>query len=91
VAVLPFLMLGGFISLLFNELILTISFAVAASLIVALTVVPTLASRLLGVPWSAAACSQWGFIRQFDQRLQGLTAQRYGRLLQWGFESQAVR
>jgi multidrug efflux pump subunit AcrB len=79
VAVLPFLMLGGFISLLFNELILTISFAVAASLIVALTVVPTLASRLLGVPWSSGV-SQWGFIRQFDQRLQGLTAQ-YGRLL----------
>ncbi|MFP4218982.1 MAG: efflux RND transporter permease subunit [Phormidium sp.] len=52
VAVLPFLMLGGFISLLFNELILTISFAVAASMAIALTVVPSLAARLLAIPWS---------------------------------------
>ena len=52
VAVLPFLMLGGFISLLFNELILTISFAVAASMAIALTVVPAMAARLLGIPRS---------------------------------------
>jgi multidrug efflux pump subunit AcrB len=52
VAVLPFLMLGGFISLLFNELILTISFAVAASMAIALTVVPSLAAQLLAIPWS---------------------------------------
>jgi multidrug efflux pump subunit AcrB len=81
VAVLPFLLIGGFISLLFNELILTISFAVAASLVVGLTVVPTLASRLLAIPRSSGV-QHWRLIRQFDQRLQGLT-QRYGRLLQW--------
>lgn len=46
VSVVPFLLVGGFISLLFNELILTISFAVAGSLAVALTVVPMLAARL---------------------------------------------
>jgi multidrug efflux pump subunit AcrB len=49
VSILPFLLLGGFISLLFNEIILTISFAVAASLLCALTVVPMLASRLLNM------------------------------------------
>ncbi|MBR8830208.1 MAG: Multidrug resistance protein MdtC [Chroococcopsis gigantea SAG 12.99] len=53
VAVLPFLLIGGFIALLFNELILTISFAVAASILVAVTVVPVLASRLLAIPWSS--------------------------------------
>ncbi|MGC9502553.1 efflux RND transporter permease subunit [Baaleninema sp.] len=53
VAVLPFLMLGGFISLLFNELILTISFAVAASMAIALTVVPALAAQLLAIPVSS--------------------------------------
>ena len=53
VAVLPFLLIGGLISLIFNELILTISFAMAASLIIGLTVVPMLASRLLGVTWSS--------------------------------------
>jgi multidrug efflux pump subunit AcrB len=60
---------------------LTISFAVAASLVVGLTVVPTLASRLLAIPRSSGV-QHWRLIRQFDQRLQGLT-QRYGRLLQW--------
>ncbi len=81
VAVLPFLLIGGFISLLFNELVLTVSFAVAASLIVALTVVPTLASRLLMVRRSSGVRNVW-FIRQFDQRLQGVTW-RYGQLLGW--------
>ncbi len=53
VAVLPFLMIGGFISLLFNELVLTISFAVAASIVVALTIVPMLTSRLLAIRFSS--------------------------------------
>ena len=50
VSVLPFLLIGGLFSLLFRELILTVSFAIAASLIIALTVVPMLASRLLSIP-----------------------------------------
>lgn len=81
VAVLPFLLIGGFISLLFNELVLTVSFAVGASLVVALTVVPMLTSRLLAVRGSSGV-SNWWFIRQFDQRLQGLTMQ-YQTLLSW--------
>ncbi|MEL6939094.1 MAG: efflux RND transporter permease subunit [Cyanobacteria bacterium J06598_1] len=81
VAVLPFLLIGGFISLLFNELVLTVSFAVGASLIVALTVVPALTSRLLAIKWSSGVEKIW-LIRQFDQRLQGLT-QQYGRWLGW--------
>ncbi len=84
VAVLPFLLIGGFISLLFNELVLTVSFAIAASLIVALTVVPTLTSRLLAVRRTSGVSRLWA-IRQFDQGLQGLT-RRYeqvlGRVLQ---------
>ncbi len=81
VAVLPFLLIGGFISLLFNELVLTVSFAVGASLIVGLTVVPVLTSRLLAVRRSSGLEKFW-LIRQFDLRLQGLTGQ-YGRLLGW--------
>ena len=53
VAVLPFLLIGGLFSLLFRELILTISFAIAASLLLAVTVVPMLASRLLSIPRSS--------------------------------------
>jgi multidrug efflux pump subunit AcrB len=74
VAVLPFLLIGGLISLLFNELILAISFAVAASLVVALTLVPTLTARLLAMPGSSGV-QNFPLIRQFDLRLKGLTRQ----------------
>ena len=53
VAVLPFLLIGGLFSLLFRELIITISLAIAASLLLALTIVPMLSSRLLGIKWSS--------------------------------------
>lgn len=79
VSVLPFLLIGGFISLLFNELVLTISFAIAASLVVALTVVPTLTARLLTVSASSGV-QQWPLLRQFELRLQGLTRQYQGLL-----------
>jgi multidrug efflux pump subunit AcrB len=45
-AVLPFLFIGGLVGLLFRELIITISAAIVASLIVALTLVPALGSRV---------------------------------------------
>ncbi len=44
-AVVPFLLITGMAALVFRELILTISFAVVASLAVALTVVPMLAAQ----------------------------------------------
>jgi len=44
-AVLPFLFVGGLTGLLFRELIFTISAAIAASLVVAVTLVPALAGR----------------------------------------------
>jgi multidrug efflux pump subunit AcrB len=47
-AVLPFLFIGGLIGLLFRELIFTISAAIVASMIVALTLVPALAVRVKG-------------------------------------------
>lgn len=74
VAVLPFLLIGGFIALLFNELILTISFAVAASILVAVTVVPALASRLLGIRQSSRIGRFWllqTFNRQFEAATRG--------------------
>jgi len=45
-AVLPFLFIGGLIGLLFRELIFTISSAIVASLLVAITLVPALAARV---------------------------------------------
>ncbi|MEN9212598.1 MAG: efflux RND transporter permease subunit, partial [Thermostichus sp. DG02_4_bins_136] len=54
------------VSLIFNELILTISFAVAGSLVVGLTVVPMLTSRLLTVR-RRSGFKQWPLIRRFQQ------------------------
>jgi multidrug efflux pump subunit AcrB len=79
VSVLPFLLVGGFISLLFNELILTICFAVAASLIVALTVVPMLSARLFAIERSSGLNRLW-LLRAFNQRLEGGT-RSYGNML----------
>ena len=45
-AILPFLFVGGLTGLLFRELIFTISAAIVASMIIALTLVPALASRV---------------------------------------------
>ncbi|WP_017316658.1 efflux RND transporter permease subunit [Mastigocladopsis repens] len=79
VSVVPFLLIGGFISLLFNELILSISFAVAASLVVAVTVVPMLCSRLLAIPWSSRIREFW-LLRQFNRRFEDAT-NLYSRFL----------
>ncbi|WP_024544863.1 efflux RND transporter permease subunit [Picosynechococcus sp. NKBG15041c] len=79
VSVLPFLLIGGFLALIFSELILTISFSVAASLIIALTVVPALSSRLLAIRWSSHL--QYAApIRLFGGFIDRLT-KFYGRFL----------
>ncbi|BCL37214.1 efflux RND transporter permease subunit [Nostoc sp. MS1] len=79
VAVLPFLLIGGFIALLFNELILTISFSVAASIVIAVTIVPMLASRLLGWKLSSGLSNFWP-LRKFNERFDAAT-RGYGRFL----------
>lgn len=45
-AIVPFLFVGGLVGLIFRELIFTISAAIAASMVVALTLVPALAARV---------------------------------------------
>ncbi|MEP0869383.1 efflux RND transporter permease subunit [Trichocoleus desertorum AS-A10] len=72
VSVLPFVLIGGFVSLLFNELILTICFAVVASLVVAVTVVPMLSARLLMLPWSSHVDRFW-ILRKFNERFDSAT------------------
>ena len=81
VSVLPFLLIGGFFSLLFNELILTISFAIAASLLVAVTIVPMLTSRLLAIRWSSRIGEFW-LLQQFNRRFEDATGS-YARTLVW--------
>ncbi|MEM7724792.1 MAG: efflux RND transporter permease subunit [Cyanobacteria bacterium P01_A01_bin.45] len=79
VTVLPFLLIGGFIALLFNELILTISFAIAASIVIAITVVPMLASRML--TWKISSNFQrFWLIKQFNKQFDAAT-QSYRSIL----------
>ncbi|MCP3140711.1 efflux RND transporter permease subunit [Pyxidicoccus xibeiensis] len=79
VAVVPFLLIGGFVALLFNELILTVLFTVGASLLTALTVVPSLAARLLAVR-RTSGLSRLKVMRAFAVRVERLT-DRYASLL----------
>ncbi len=79
VAVLPFLLIGGLFSLLFRELILTISLSIAASLLLALTVVPMLSSRLLGIKWSSKI-AKFPLLQFFNTQLTSAT-NNYLRLL----------
>ncbi|KAA0874322.1 efflux RND transporter permease subunit [Nitrincola tapanii] len=45
-AILPFLFVGGLVGLLFRELIMTITSAILASMVIALTLVPALSARV---------------------------------------------
>jgi len=74
-AVLPFLFVSGLIGLLFRELIFTISAAIVASLVVAVTLVPALAAR------SASSAKPTRLTRAV-QALMGRVQERYGPLLQ---------
>jgi multidrug efflux pump subunit AcrB len=80
VSVVPFFLIGGFFSLLFNELILTICFAVAASLLVALTIVPMLTSRLLAIQWSSRMSDLW-ILQVFNRRFEDATRGYSGALV----------
>ncbi|OCQ90034.1 cation transporter [Nostoc sp. MBR 210] len=92
VAVLPFLLIGGFIALLFNELILTISFSVAASILIAVTVVPMMASRMLGWKFSSRLSEFW-LLKEFNRRFDAAT-RGYGgflsMILRWRIVTVAI-
>lgn len=72
-AVLPFLLITGLASMLFGELILTIAFAILASLAAALTLVPMLAALLSKVKYRSGLESS-RFNKAFNSGLKKLTA-----------------
>ncbi|MDX1434358.1 MAG: efflux RND transporter permease subunit, partial [Gammaproteobacteria bacterium] len=74
-AVLPFLFIGGLVGLLFRELIVTISAAIAASLLVAITLVPALGAR---VPVSAP-----GPLRRGIDYVMESCQNTYAKLVSW--------
>lgn len=65
-AVVPFLLVSGLAALIFRELILTISFAIVASLGVALTVVPMLSAQLAKIRFSSGIGKR-GPLKAFDR------------------------
>ncbi|MDH3316964.1 MAG: efflux RND transporter permease subunit [Gammaproteobacteria bacterium] len=74
-AVLPFLFIGGLVGLLFRELIATISAAIIASLLVALTLVPAIGARVpVGQP---------GVIRRGIDAVVGALQSAYVWMLRW--------
>jgi multidrug efflux pump subunit AcrB len=78
-AVLPFLFIGGLVGLLFRELIFTISAAIVASMLVALALVPALASRIRTSGRSALR-------RAVDLAVERM-GNGYARLLGWSLKA----
>ncbi|MCU0755111.1 MAG: efflux RND transporter permease subunit [Xanthomonadales bacterium] len=78
-AVLPFLFITGVATLVFRELLITISFAVVASLAVALTVVPMLAAQMARLRFRSGFEQSFLF-RGFDAGVQ-VVIRGYRRLL----------
>lgn len=72
-AILPFLFISGLVGLLFRELIITVSAAIVASMVVALTLTPALATRVPPVPPGRARA--W-----FDRGMER-TQNGYARLI----------
>jgi CzcA family heavy metal efflux pump len=77
-AVVPFLLISGLAALLFRELILTISFAIVASLGVALTLVPMLSAQLAKIRFSSHIGDR-GPLVAFD-RFMGRVRSGYRRM-----------
>jgi hydrophobe/amphiphile efflux-1 (HAE1) family protein len=71
-AVLPFLLITGLASMLFGELILTIAFAILASLAAALTLVPMLAALLAKVKYKSGL-EESRFNKSFNSGLNKMT------------------
>ncbi len=93
-AVVPFLLITGMAALVFRELILTISFAVVASLAVALTLVPMLSAQFGKVQYRSGL-NRTAIYRGFDAFIEWLIV-RYRAILRpmlrwrWGVVAASV-
>lgn len=84
-AVVPFLLITGLVALIFSELILTITFSFAASLVVALTLVPMLSAQFAKVGFSSGV-GKWRVLTSFNRgldRLQDAYKRLAARTLRW--------
>ncbi|MEC1178705.1 efflux RND transporter permease subunit [Metasolibacillus meyeri] len=77
---LPVVFITGLIGQIFTEFALTIAFSLFASLVVALTVIPMLASHLLKPKMT----------NLIERRQQSKFYQVYGKIIRWGLRNRAV-
>jgi CzcA family heavy metal efflux pump len=70
-AVVPFLLIIGLAALIFRELILTISFAILASLLVALTLVPMMSAQLAKIRFNSGI-KEWKLLKAVDGGMRAL-------------------
>jgi CzcA family heavy metal efflux pump len=85
-AVVPFLLISGLASLIFRELILTISFAIMASLAIALTVVPMLSAQLAKIRFHSGLESRGplaAFNRFVERLRRGYRTAAASLVLRW--------
>jgi multidrug efflux pump len=75
----PFVLSGGFTSILFFEFAMTLSAAILISLVISLTTTPMMCSRLLG---RGAGSRPSSFGQAFDRGFEGLRGD-YERTLDW--------
>jgi len=77
-AFLPFLLITGLAALFFRELILTIAFAIVASLVVALTIIPMLTAQFF-----KGDSAQEGHLVKFSDRIFTKISAGYRIILRW--------
>jgi HAE1 family hydrophobic/amphiphilic exporter-1 len=88
---LPIVYVKGLAGILFKEMSLTITFSLMASLIVAITIVPLLSSRLVKVT-SCEEKKQGFLVRIFEgmDRFYDSVDEKYGKLLAWALEHRKI-
>lgn len=88
-AVVPFLLISGLAALLFRELLLTISFAIVTSLVVALTLVPMLSAQLFKLK-GGEGWAQRARLLQVVPALVAAVENLYRRQLPWVLRFRAL-
>ena len=82
----PILLMGGIVGRLFREFAITLSVAIAVSLVVSLTTTPMLSAKFL----QAHNTRQHGALYRFGERALGRLASEYERGLRWVLRHQTL-
>lgn len=87
---LPVLFVPGITGQLFRDMVITISFSLSVSLLVALTLVPLLSSKILHVPTEAEKANQIWFKRLFERLFETWLIRVYSVILHWSIHHKLI-